>query len=345
MVKVEFCVVVVVFRPGRFDFLELKLLFSLFDMNRDGQISEDEIKHLVEVVSGHPWSDEQLAAFMHITDTDRKTSPFRLFLFSVRLSQEAATSVWTNSPWWWINTFRPAHSAFAIYSISSVRSKTDAKIPSSIATRLDLSADGTVDQQEFEQVIKERPNEFNVDQTEIFRQKFQQDPTAPVTYEGLRRRFVFSSQPTSTLCILDFVAAAKELYQNLKFRWASFSSMDRMRHWSFWCRSNRISNFALNSLRKDIDILFTAAHRTISFANQRETRDDRQWNEIVHSIVLFIFQWINESHWYFHLCNDIISLDLIWHIHGSSLYVYLLAIRFVSGRMRERCRSMKLMDW
>jgi Ca2+-binding EF-hand superfamily protein len=44
----------------------------LFDTDHDGRISQDEIKRLVETVSGHPWTEEQLTAFMQIVDTDSK---------------------------------------------------------------------------------------------------------------------------------------------------------------------------------------------------------------------------------------------------------------------------------
>lgn len=54
-------------------FIELKLLFSLFDTDHDGRITKDEVKRLVETVSGQPWSEEQLAAFMQIVDTDSKS--------------------------------------------------------------------------------------------------------------------------------------------------------------------------------------------------------------------------------------------------------------------------------
>jgi Ca2+-binding EF-hand superfamily protein len=50
----------------------LKLLFSLFDTDHDGHITQDEIKRLVETVSGHSWTDEQIAAFMQVVDTDSK---------------------------------------------------------------------------------------------------------------------------------------------------------------------------------------------------------------------------------------------------------------------------------
>jgi Ca2+-binding EF-hand superfamily protein len=57
----------------------LKLLFSLFDTDHDGHITQDEIKQLVETVSGHSWTEEQLAAFMQIVDTD---SNYELILFN-----------------------------------------------------------------------------------------------------------------------------------------------------------------------------------------------------------------------------------------------------------------------
>jgi Ca2+-binding EF-hand superfamily protein len=52
----------------------LKLLFSLFDADHDGRITAEEIKRLVETVSGHPWAEEQIDAFMNIVDTDSNDS-------------------------------------------------------------------------------------------------------------------------------------------------------------------------------------------------------------------------------------------------------------------------------
>jgi Ca2+-binding EF-hand superfamily protein len=62
-----------------FHFLELKLLFSLFDTDHDGRITQDEVKQLVETASGHPWTEEQLIAFMQTVDTDSK---YKLILFN-----------------------------------------------------------------------------------------------------------------------------------------------------------------------------------------------------------------------------------------------------------------------
>jgi Ca2+-binding EF-hand superfamily protein len=56
----------------------LKLLFSLFDTDHDGRITQDEVKQLVETASGHPWTEEQLTAFMQTVDTDSK---YKLILF------------------------------------------------------------------------------------------------------------------------------------------------------------------------------------------------------------------------------------------------------------------------
>ncbi len=61
----------------------MKLLFSLFDTDHDGHITQDEIKQLVETVSGHPWTDEQLAAFMQIVDTDSKYNIISFHLITV----------------------------------------------------------------------------------------------------------------------------------------------------------------------------------------------------------------------------------------------------------------------
>ncbi len=49
----------------------------------------------------------------------------------------------------------------------------------------DLSSDGVVDKQEFDQVMKEKGKELNQDQIDIFNKKFQQDENSKVTYERL----------------------------------------------------------------------------------------------------------------------------------------------------------------
>lgn len=54
---------------------------------------------------------------------------------------------------------------------------------------LDVSHDGTVDKQEFDQVMKEKGEELNQDQINIFIKIFQQDENSQVTYE--RTYFVF----------------------------------------------------------------------------------------------------------------------------------------------------------
>lgn len=55
---------------------------------------------------------------------------------------------------------------------------------------LDVNGDGSVEKQEFEQVMKENGQEFNQDQTELFKRKFEQDENKQITYEG-RRMHVF----------------------------------------------------------------------------------------------------------------------------------------------------------
>ncbi|UJR37950.1 hypothetical protein I4U23_030635 [Adineta vaga] len=143
---------------------ELKLLFSLFDANHDGSISQDEIKQLVETVSGHPWTEEQLAAFMKVVDTDT-SGDITMEEFTVMMNRYIPTSTLGLRDLF--NTF-------------------------------DVSGDGCVDKQEFEQVMKEKGKELNQDQINIFNKKFQEDANCKVTYE-------------------QFVDSATEVYKNLKF--------------------------------------------------------------------------------------------------------------------------------
>ncbi|CAF3438144.1 unnamed protein product [Rotaria sp. Silwood1] len=133
------------------DALELKLLFSLFDTNHDGRISQDEVKRLVETVSGYSWTEEQLCAFMKIVDTDT-SGDITLEEFTVMMNEYVPTSTLGLRDLF--NTF-------------------------------DLSGDGCVDKQEFQQVMKEKGKELNQDQIEIFNKKFQQDENCKVTYERM----------------------------------------------------------------------------------------------------------------------------------------------------------------
>ena len=53
----------------------------------------------------------------------------------------------------------------------------------------DLSGDGAVDKQEFDQVMKEKGDELNQDQINIFNKIFQQDENSKVTYERMSSLF------------------------------------------------------------------------------------------------------------------------------------------------------------
>ncbi|CAF0724340.1 unnamed protein product [Rotaria sordida] len=131
------------------DIQELKLLFSLFDTDHDGRITQDEIKRLVETVSGYSWTEEQLAAFMKIADIDT-SGDITMEEFTVMMNKYVPTSTLGLRDLF--NTF-------------------------------DLNDDGFVDKQEFEQVIKEKGKQLNQDQIEIFNKIFQKDKNSKVTYE------------------------------------------------------------------------------------------------------------------------------------------------------------------
>ncbi|CAF3634153.1 unnamed protein product, partial [Rotaria sordida] len=73
------------------DIQELKLLFSLFDTDHDGRITQDEIKRLVETVSGYSWTEEQLAAFMKIADIDT-SGDITMEEFTVMMNKYVPTS-------------------------------------------------------------------------------------------------------------------------------------------------------------------------------------------------------------------------------------------------------------
>ncbi len=50
---------------------------------------------------------------------------------------------------------------------------------------IDVSGDGTVDKQEFDQVMKEKGDELNQDQINIFTKIFEKDENSKVTYERM----------------------------------------------------------------------------------------------------------------------------------------------------------------
>ena len=80
----------------------------------------------------------------------------------------------------------------------------------------DVSHDGTVDKQEFDQVMKERGDELNQDQINIFNKIFQQDENSKVTYERKFSTFSFNHR-IDCFEHLEFIAGATEVYKSLQF--------------------------------------------------------------------------------------------------------------------------------
>jgi Ca2+-binding EF-hand superfamily protein len=62
--------------------LDLKIVFSLFDSNRDGKIAKEEINELVSFIAGDVAKQEDVTQFMQAIDTNRN---YMWFCFSSSL--------------------------------------------------------------------------------------------------------------------------------------------------------------------------------------------------------------------------------------------------------------------
>jgi Ca2+-binding EF-hand superfamily protein len=59
-----------------FIFEGLKVIFAIFDVDRSGSVTKDELTQLLRTPSGPPVTDEFVDEFMKIADADSKYSNF-----------------------------------------------------------------------------------------------------------------------------------------------------------------------------------------------------------------------------------------------------------------------------
>ncbi|CAF3402083.1 unnamed protein product [Rotaria socialis] len=128
---------------------ELKLLFTLFDVDNSGTLTTDELKQLLQSpdLSGPSVSEEQITEYLKLADTDSSGD--------ISLNEFVA----------FINNHVPQ----GTYGLKS------------IFRTIDTSGDGYVEKDEFEQV-KEAKNDLNPILIKIFDRKFQNDATSKITY-------------------------------------------------------------------------------------------------------------------------------------------------------------------
>ncbi|CAF1374156.1 unnamed protein product [Didymodactylos carnosus] len=114
--------------------LELKLLFSLFDTNHDGIISQNEIQNVIEATTGTSFQPEQLTAFMKLVDTDN--------------SGDITIDEFT--------TLMNEHVQQKFLGLLELFNK------------FDVDKNGSVDKDEFEQIIKTVDNGISNEQIDLF---------------------------------------------------------------------------------------------------------------------------------------------------------------------------------
>ncbi|CAF1538781.1 unnamed protein product [Rotaria magnacalcarata] len=129
---------------------ELKLLFTLFDVDNSGTLTIDELKQLLQSPdpSGPPVSEEQITEYLKLADTDNSGD--------ISLNEFVA--------------FINSHVPQGTYGLKS------------IFQAIDKNGDEYVEKDEFEQ-MKEIKNDLNPILIKIFDKKFQNDTTGKITYE------------------------------------------------------------------------------------------------------------------------------------------------------------------
>ncbi|CAF1083319.1 unnamed protein product [Rotaria sp. Silwood1] len=129
---------------------ELKLLFTVFDVDNSGTLTKEELKQLLQSPDpdGPAVSEEQVTEYLRLADTDN----------SGDISMdEFITFINNNVP----------QGAYGLKSIFRT---------------IDKSGDGFIEKDEFEQVKKTNQN-LNQNLINIFDKKFEHDAVSKITYE------------------------------------------------------------------------------------------------------------------------------------------------------------------
>lgn len=99
--------------------LDLKIIFSLFDANRDGKIAKEEINELVSFIAGDITKEDDVIQFMQAIDTNSEYFS-SLFIHCIFV-QRMVLSRWMNLKYWLRNIFESIHLVYEIFSIHLVR--------------------------------------------------------------------------------------------------------------------------------------------------------------------------------------------------------------------------------
>ncbi len=64
-------------------FIDLKLLFALFDVDNSGTLTKEELKQLLQSSdpAGPSISEQQVAEYLKLADTDSKEYPILFFVY------------------------------------------------------------------------------------------------------------------------------------------------------------------------------------------------------------------------------------------------------------------------
>ncbi|CAF3885639.1 unnamed protein product [Rotaria sp. Silwood2] len=191
---------------------ELKLLFTVFDVDHSGTLTKEELKQLLQSPDpdGPSVSEEQVTEYLKLADTDN-SGDISLDEFVTFINDNVPQGAYGLKSIF--RTIDTSGDGFVEKDEFEQVKKTSQNLNQNLINIFDkkfqkdtvskityehLSGDGCVDKQEFEQVMKEKGKDLNQDQIKIFNKKFQQDENSKVTYE-------------------QFIDGAMEIYKNIKF--------------------------------------------------------------------------------------------------------------------------------
>ncbi|CAF0901546.1 unnamed protein product [Rotaria sordida] len=128
---------------------DLKILFSLFDANRDGNIAKEEIKELVSFIAGEKAKENDVAKVMQLIDIN-KDNVISIDEFEVLITKY-----------------------FPMVPLGA----------RSIFNTFDLNHDGFVDKNEFNQVIKDKAELLNERNIDFFKKILTRDDSDKISYQ------------------------------------------------------------------------------------------------------------------------------------------------------------------
>ncbi|UJR14379.1 hypothetical protein I4U23_001375 [Adineta vaga] len=132
-----------------YDSDDIKILFSLFDADKNGKLDKKEVKELIEFVSGGGIDDDDIAKVMQVIDTN-KDDIITIDEFEVIITKHVPMTPLGVKKLF--NTF-------------------------------DVNGDGYVDKNEFNQILTEKAGDLSEQKKKFFTKIFTRDDNDKVSYQ------------------------------------------------------------------------------------------------------------------------------------------------------------------